>query len=258
MIVEPLTRKDGKAFGRPTHWYEDATGRRVPGVTTILKEGLPAPALINWAGNVTAEYAVNNWADLTTKPVADRLKELKGCRFAERDAAARRGTEVHALGEQLVHGQQVEVPDELTGHVDAYVRFLDQWQPEPILTEVTVYHTQYEYAGTLDLVCKMNGATWLLDLKTGRSGVYGETALQLSAYRYAEKYLNPDGVATPMPPVDHTGVVWVRSDGYDLLPVSTGPETLTYFRHVAVVARRSGNLKELIGDPLTYSQEGAA
>ena len=258
MIVEPLTRKETKVFGRPSHHYEDATGRRIPGVTTILKGGLPTPALINWAGNVTAEYAVNNWADLAVKPVAERLKELKECKWAERDAAARRGTEVHALGEQLVHGRQVEVPDELSGHVESYVRFLDRWQPDPILTEVTVYHRQYDYAGTLDLICKMDGATWLLDLKTGRSGVYGETALQLAAYRYAEKYLDRDGTARDMPPVDHTGVVWVRSDGYDLIPVSTGPEILTYFRHVAVVARRSGTLRELIGEALREPEEVVA
>ncbi len=36
------------------------------------------------------------------------------------DAAARRGTEVHRLGELLVDGQDVAKPEELAGHIDAY------------------------------------------------------------------------------------------------------------------------------------------
>ena len=44
-----------------THHYEDADGRRVPGVTTILNGGLPKPQLINWAGSATAQGAVDNY-----------------------------------------------------------------------------------------------------------------------------------------------------------------------------------------------------
>jgi hypothetical protein len=250
-IVEPVTRRDGKSFGKPTHWYVDATGARIPGVTTILGDGLPKPALINWAANVTAEYAVNNWDDLGEQKVADRLKVLKGARYADRDAAARRGTEVHALAERLARGEQVDVPEELAGHVESYVRFLDEWEPQPVLLEATVYHRQYGYAGTLDMVADLNdGRRLLCDVKTTRSGVYGETAFQLAAYRYADRYLDDAGNPRDMPEVDGCAVIWVRADGYDLVPVRADEQVLTEFRHIAVVARTAKACSGYVGEAL--------
>jgi hypothetical protein len=58
--------------------------------------------------------------------------------------------------------------------------------------EFSVASYRYGYAGTGDLIAWLTvpGASvpssWLLDVKTNRSGIYGETALQLAAYRYAE------------------------------------------------------------------------
>lgn len=251
MIQEPIRRVDGKSFGRPTHHYVDATGARIPGVTSIIEDGLPKPALIGWAAKITAETAVNRWAELGELPVAERLKVLKGCRYEERDAAARRGTEVHALAEQLVHGQQVEVPEELAGHVDSYLRFLEDWDPQPVLTEAVVYSRPFQYAGTLDLVATMgSGQRLLCDVKTNRSGVYGDVAFQLAAYRYADRYLDHDGQPQDMPEVDGTAVIWVRSDGYDLIPVHTDLDVLKEFRHIAVVARAQAGAKEYVGEAL--------
>src|SRR2546426_12762917 len=105
----PIRRKNhGKG-----HSYVDANGAKVPGVTTILGDGVPKPALINWAAKTTAEYAVDHWEDLSALGPSARLKELNGARFADRDAAARRGTEVHGLAERLVAGAEVEVPEPL-------------------------------------------------------------------------------------------------------------------------------------------------
>ncbi len=64
-LVEPIRRVEGKAFGRPTHWYEDATGARVPGVTSLLDAGLPKKALVGWGIRSVAEYAVDHWPDLS-------------------------------------------------------------------------------------------------------------------------------------------------------------------------------------------------
>jgi hypothetical protein len=262
LYTPPVRRVDGKAWGKPTHWYEDANGRRIPGVTSIINDGVPKPALVRWASRTTAEYAVNRWADLDRMAIADRLTELKGAAFADRDAAARRGTEVHDLGERLAHGQEVDVPDELAGHVEAYVRFLDEWEPLVVLAEATVVNYTIGYAGTLDLIADMAGQRWLLDLKTTRSGVFGETALQLAAYRYAEVYVE-DGVdgtvdppvegplEFPMPQVDRCGVVWVRADGYDVVPVVADPWVFTEFRYAARTARWQTDLsKQVIGEAL--------
>lgn len=69
---------------------------------------------------------------------AARLKTLQGARYAEKDAAANRGTQVHALAEELVAGKAVQAPDEIAGHVEAYARFLDEFQVAPVDVEFSV------------------------------------------------------------------------------------------------------------------------
>lgn len=244
-FTPPVRRVDKMAFGRPTHFYQDAHGRKIPGVTTILNEGLPKPALINWAANATAEAAVNRWDDLSGMGPADRLKVLKAARYEDRDAAAKRGTEVHALAERLILGHEVAVPDELRGHVESYVRFLDEWGPNPVLTEVTVVNYTHGYAGTLDMVFDRGDGNILADIKTTRSGIYGETALQLAAYRYAEVYLTPEG-EMDMPDVEETWAIWVRADGYSVIPVDTSKHVFDDFRRVAATARAAKRLTQYV------------
>lgn len=246
MFTAPARRVDKVAFGKPTHYYEDANGKRIPGVTTILGDGLPKPALINWAANATADYAVNNWDNLADMGVADRLKLLKKARYEDRDAAAKRGTEVHDLAEHLLKGEEVTVPDELRGHVEAYVRFLDEWQPTPVVVERPVVNYTYGYAGTLDMVVDLpDGRRVLADIKTTRSGIYGETALQLAAYRYAEVYIDGDS-EIPMPEVHDTWGIWVRADGYEVVPLIADAKTFDDFRRVAAVARTAQRIKSYI------------
>ena len=95
-----------------------------------------------------------------------------------------------------------------------------------------------------------DGQRLLCDVKTTRSGVYGETALQLAAYRFADRYLDTDGQPHDMPEVDGCAVIWVRSDGYDLIPVHTSEQVLTEFRHVAVVARTAKRLPDYVGEAI--------
>jgi hypothetical protein len=246
MFVAPARRVDTVAFGKPSHHYEDADGRRIPGVTTILNDGMPKPALIAWAGNATAEYAVNHWDDLGEMGVADRLKVLKKSRYEERDAAARRGTEVHALAEKIMLGEEVAVPDELRGHVESYVRFLDEWDPTPVLVESTVINYTHGYAGTLDMVVDLaDGRRVLADIKTNRSGIYGETALQLAAYRFAEVYQVGEKERA-MPEVDDVWGLWIRADGYDVVPLQADRHVFDDFRRVAAVARVAARLKSYV------------
>jgi hypothetical protein len=227
-------------------------GDPVPGVTTVIGDGVPKPALSYWAARTTAEFAADNLDTLAGLDRASIVDLLKNAPWRDRDAAARRGTEVHRLGEQLVAGHEIEVPEELTGHVDAYLHFLDDWHLEAELVEAVVVNRTHRYLGTLDLVATLaDGRRWLLDLKTTRSGVFGETALQLAAYRHAEFYLDANGDEQPMPPVDRTGVVWVRADGYDLVPVDTGPDVYRYFRAAQFVAHFTKHVASTaVGDAL--------
>ena len=236
------------------HRYVDANGLTVPGVTTILK-ALPKDALINWAAETTAEAALNRWDELAAMPPADRLKTLKRARYDALDTASNRGTQVHKLAEKLIHGERVTIPDGLDGYVEAYVRFLDEWDVDPVLVEAVVFSHTYGWAGTLDLVAKLPGkGLCLLDIKTSRSGIFGETALQLAGYRYADQYMTDTG-PEDMLEVDWTGAIHVTSFGYELVPLEVGEDQLRALRYVQQVAQVVAELRDLVGEPLDPPRE---
>lgn len=257
-------------YGKNHAYYlinEDGTESKLDGVTTLIGEGLAKPALINWAGNVTAEYAVDHWEELGVLPASKKLDTLKKARFSDRDTAAAKGTLIHDFAEKLLLGEEVDVPDEIRGHVESAVRFLDEYRFEPILTETTVCNPKGGYAGTLDmvgrsLVSEHEGKVVLADWKTSRSGIYDEAALQLSAYGSAEFFQGSDGVdhlVAELGITDHWGV-WIRSDGYEVYPLDRSEDTFRTFQFIATVARRARRMKEspLKGAALSRPQGVAA
>ncbi len=233
-------------FYPKSHRYR-LDGAWVPGVTTLIGKGLPKPALPYWAARTVAEWVADN-PDITEDlkrmggrgPAIAFLKEIP---WQKRDEAAIRGTDVHALAERLVHGEEVEVPEHLSAHVQGYVDWLDQTGAEPLLTERAVASRQWQYAGTFDLIARLDGAVWLLDLKTS-SGVYGSMALQLAAYANAEFYLDDDDTERPMPTIDRYGVLHVTEYGTTLhyLPASANDSAWKDFLHVAWVGRRAKDI----------------
>lgn len=236
------------------HYYKDATGARVPGVTTIIGDGVPKPALINWAANSTAEYAVDRWDELAGLGPAAKLKRLQGARYEVKDTAARRGTEVHAAAELLIAGKDVKVAEEIAGHVESYARFLDEFQVEALHVEFSCVSYRWGYAGTADLCARVvipdkGPKTLLMDLKTTRSGVFGETALQLAAYRYPDVWVIDD-VEIPPVEVDYCAAIHVRGDGYDLVPVEAGPDQHKAFLYAARVGQFVAGSRDLVGAPI--------
>lgn len=243
-------RNHGKGH---SYWDGDT---KLDGVTTLLSEGLAKPALINWAANTTTDYAIDHWEELSHDSISDRVKKLRKARFIQRDEAARRGTEVHKLAESLLQGHEVEVPDELAGHVESYVRFLDQWQPKPVLVETVVASRKWQYAGQLDMVIEItmpDGRVFIADIKTSRSGIFPETGYQLAAYANAEVYLDENGEEQPMSALGIDGAlgIWVRADGYDVFQVDISQTTFNTFLHIAHVARQTRDNKDLVGQALT-------
>jgi hypothetical protein len=250
------------------HYYLDVdTNERVPGVTTINGNGMPKPALMNWACKATAEYAVDNWDTLAGLPYSERLKKIEGGRYEKRDAAANRGSAVHAMAERLIANEQVTVPDELTGYVQSCVGFLDDFDVQQVHVEAVVYSETNRHVGTADLIADVllpdmpeyehiardeNGySRGLLDWKTSRSGIFGDVALQLVAYRHSEFLIDPSsGEVIPMPEVDFTAGIHLTPTGYSFIPLETGPDVYRDFLYVKEVARIVDGLRDLVGDPI--------
>jgi hypothetical protein len=223
-----------------SYWLVDDKGveTQIPGVTTILGDAIPKNALKRWAAEQAAEYAVANWAELGQMPVLARGKAIATAWDTVRAEAAKRGTNIHRLAEKLQAGEEVEVPEGLEGLVESCVKFLDEWDVQPVLSETSVLNRSVPYAGTLDIVCDFAGARWLVDWKTSRSGVYAEAALQLSAYAHADVYINEAGVEQSLAGlgIQRGAVVHLRSDGYDIHPMTIGDRAFSVFRHAAFMA----------------------
>jgi hypothetical protein len=249
-FVAPIRRVD-TAKG---HYYKDATGARVPGVTTLIDGGVPKPALINWAANATIEYAIDRWDELGSQGPALRMKRLQGARYEDKDRAKNRGTEVHRAAERLLAGEPVQVAEEIAGHVEAYARFLDEFKVEPVHVEFSCVSYKWGYAGTADLCAWVQlperGRTLLLmDLKTSRSGIFGETALQLAGYRYADKWIVGGEEIEPVE-VTYCAGIHVRGDGYDLIPVEVGEQEHKDFLYAMKIAQFKARDRDLIGAPI--------
>jgi hypothetical protein len=231
------------------YWLD---GKPVPGVTTLLGKGLPKPALPYWSAKSVAEYVVDNPEQVDNLRSLGRgpaVAALKAIPWQARDTAAVRGTDVHALAEELIHGREVDVPEHLLAHVEGYVRFLDEFAVEPILTERQVASRSLWYAGTFDAIARIDGVVWGLDLKTSK-GIYGETSLQVAAYMGAEFYVGDDGEELPIPEVERIGAVHVTDAGSQLRPFRDKDAAWKCFRHVAWVASQVPSIEAQVEDAL--------
>ncbi|NUS56224.1 MAG: hypothetical protein HOV66_15400, partial [Streptomycetaceae bacterium] len=240
------------------YWLD---GKPIPGVTTLLGKGLPKPALPYWAAKCVAEYVVDNPDQVEQIRSLGRgpaVAALKAIPWQARDEAAVRGTDVHKLAEEIIHGREVAVPEHLVAHVEGYTRWLDEFEVSPILTERPVGHRALWYAGTFDAIVRIGEETWGLDWKTSK-GVYGSTALQVAAYMGAEFFVDKDGNEQPLPEVDRIGVVHITEAGTRLHPFRDKEAAWKDWRHVSWVASRIPAIDDQLEDALEApSAEGAA
>jgi hypothetical protein len=219
-------------------------GREFPSVTAILKGGVPAPFLVQWAAKAAAEYAVANLDRLALLPAGQAVREVKRAPWQQRDQAAELGTAVHAAIEADAAGHpRPELPDQAGPLLAAYERFAADHRPTWLASEATVFSRRYGYAGTLDAICALPrlGQVVVLDCKTGR-GVYPEAALQLAAYAHAEFVGRPDGTEQPLPPIEGGAVLHLRPAGYRLIPVPVGRAVLEAFLAALAVFRWTTDL----------------
>ncbi len=126
--------------------------------------------------------------------------------------AGKQGTQVHEACEQLVLGKEVTWMDDYGNAKysqivwEMILKFADFWRthkPELISAEDFVWSDEHKYAGTADLVVKMHGEIWLLDIKTSNS-VHKSFDLQLSAY--AKGLEEAKGIK-----IQRTGIIWLKA-----------------------------------------------
>jgi hypothetical protein len=252
-------------------------GKRMPGVTTIIKGTVPAPALVDWAARVTAQYAADHLDELWSirHMGLDKVYAmLEGEPRKVRDSAGARGSQLHLWAEDLVHGKTIDVGDpELLPWVYSVRDFIEDCRPKTVLLESPVAHRGLQYAGTLDGVFDfpelrfpggqvLPPARRIVDYKSSKR-IYSEIALQLAGYRGAEFY--SDGKGGPEVPLSELGIsetglaVHIRPAGYEILPVYCGPDAFQAYARLTWVyrlLRQGGDLDSWLGDPLPAMTSG--
>ena len=126
--------------------------------------------------------------------------------------AGKEGTQVHEAIETLLDGEELHWMDDYGNAkynekvwemINKFVDFWQTYKPELISTEEFVYSDEYRYAGTADLVCKLDGETWLIDFKTSNS-LHKSYDLQLASY--AKALGEAKGIE-----IERTGILWLKS-----------------------------------------------
>lgn len=127
--------------------------------------------------------------------------------------AGEEGSQVHNAIENIIKGIPVYWLDSNYNANYSLVvwsqilRFADFWEtykPELVALEYYIHNDDQRYAGTVDLVCRINGKLWIIDFKT--SNAIQETYfLQLASYRQAWNMLHPND------PIQETGILWLKA-----------------------------------------------
>lgn len=200
--------------------YLNSAGKKVPGVTTVMGEGL------GWSKN-----GLIAWAHKLGK---------EGRSLSERDKAADKGTATHALTWRILgHDDGTELDDDDVREHEPNARRV----ADVILSRWTIVHVELAivtdtYAGTIDLIVRdEQGRVGVVDLKTGK-GVYDEVAVQLGAY--ADLYHRQHGV------IDFAAVIHAHP-GEPLAVIDVDAETLEHggevFDHLLEVYRLKRKIK---------------
>lgn len=121
---------------------------------------------------------------------------------------ADRGTAIHLMIEMNEKSQNnIFQNHSYYGYLQAWQKFKSDNKIEILAMEMIVASEKLMLAGTLDVLCMMNGAKWILDIK---SGAYAEShEIQVSGY----KKLYEDDPRIEDKPVDRLGGVYLRSNG---------------------------------------------
>lgn len=254
--VEPITEAPQRVKG----WYDTPLGR-FRSVTTILEGGYAKPALPHWSAREVAACAIEHIPYLATLRGRQAREEafewLRRAAETKKEAAADLGSALHHHAEARVLGTPMPEPTgEQAPFLEAFDRFLADWRPEFEATELTVAHPEHEWAGTADWwarIPRLGPMVVLGDYKTGKN-VYGEAAMQLSAYQRATVGWLRDGTQVTPPKADRAVVVHLRPgkypDGYAVIPLDTSDAMYAQFRAVQRVDAGRALVDKGTGKPL--------
>ncbi len=147
--------------------YKNKEGKRVPGVTTFIGV-LNKPALVSWANNlglqgINVKDYVDDKADIGTL-----VHEMMFCDLKGEKADTSYYTAI-----------QIEIAK---NSFKKYLNWKKQHTIKSIVLEYGMVSEKYQYGGTIDNYCLLDGVPTLIDYKTSKA-IYSEMFIQVAAYR---------------------------------------------------------------------------
>lgn len=177
------------------YWIEEKPYLSVTQILSVISK----PALTYWFGKQVYLAMI---VDPTLKEA-----EAMSAPYKVSDTAKTRGTSIHSVVEAYKKGSVINlegVPEALQGFTKAFYRAMEEIHIDFLEREKTVFSKKHKVAGTLDILAKVDGRVYVLDIKTGKD-IYQEAFLQTSAYK---SMVEEEGQK-----VDGIGVLLLKEDG---------------------------------------------
>jgi len=111
--------------------------------------------------------------------VTQIIKAVIGQKYYATDWHMERGTIVHQCAAMLCKGIRFGHDPQIDGYVQAVKTWLEIRKPEIMYVERRMFSERFGYAGTCDLICKIDGKSFVVDWKGCPSPV---DQWQLAAY----------------------------------------------------------------------------
>lgn len=167
-------------------WEEKS--REIKSVTKVLSV-INKPALINWASNMAIDYVSEKiepgraYDELELAAIWDGGRKAH---FEKKTHAEDIGIFLHKWIEKYIKGESPGTPinPKLRESVLKFLIWVKEHKVKFLLSEQVIFSKKYQYAGTTDFICIIDGKIYIGDLKTS-SGIYPEMLIQTSAYRFA-------------------------------------------------------------------------
>jgi len=237
----------GKAPDIQRWYHNSSTGTEQPGVSAIV-DMMPKGALVPWAARMAAEFVVGNMdavSDMLSEKDGEKraIDWIKGASSRYSAKAAQEGTMVHHYTETVARAvmnntkpKADDMPQGMLPYLKSYVRFLKEFDVEPVMLENVVWDDEIGYAGRLDMACRLraiDNSLVIVDTKSGASGVWESVSLQQTAYRYARSWWNEEtDTMEDMPEISKTYALWLRPHGFALIPVESTEIELAQFKRL--------------------------
>lgn len=163
-------------------------GKKVYGVTSVLQV-ISKPALLFWSANMAADYFRDNikpgisYDEIQLESI---WKAAKKAHTLKKEEAGSIGHLVHNWVDQYCKGEQPAMPinEKAQGGIARFLQWVKEHNVKFLSNEQPCFSRKYNYAGTIDGICQIDGKLYIFDLKTS-NGIWDEYLIQVAAYKNA-------------------------------------------------------------------------